>query len=81
MSDFLDLSHFKTSSIGTTVESGDDELSVDYNFSSIGWLFITFFGTTQTPTKITFTCKKSEEVFEVLMDKEKIKYYMLYMKR
>lgn len=81
MENYLDLNKFKSSSVGTNVDSDEEILKVDYVFTSVGWFFITFFGTTQTPTKITFTCKKTGEVFEELTDKELIKYYMLYTKR
>lgn len=81
MSNFLDLSKFKKSSIGTTVESDLESLKIDYSFTRIGWFFITFFGTTQTPTSIKFTCLKSGEVFECLTDKELIKYFMLYTRK
>lgn len=81
MDNYLDLSKFKTSSIGTNVDSTDDVLQIDYEFTWLGWFFITFFGTTQTPTKISFTCKKTGEVFEVLEDKKMIKYYMLLCRK
>ena len=81
MENYLDLSKFKISSLGTNVDSPLDDLKIDYTFTGIGWFFITFFGTTQTPTSITFTCIKSGEIFEKLEDKKTIKYYMLFAKR
>jgi hypothetical protein len=81
MDNYLDLSKFKTSSIGTNVESHVDALQINFEFTWIGWMFITLIGTTQTPTKITFICKKTEEVFEVLEDKKMIKYYMLLCRK
>ncbi len=81
MNNFLDLSKFKTSSAGTTVESDEALLDIKYTFSKVGWFFITFFGTTQTPKEISFTCKQTSEEFEVLTDKKLIVYYMLYTRR
>lgn len=81
MDNYLDLSKFKQSSIGTTVESELTDLKIEYKFSWIGWFFLTFFGTTQTPTSISFTCLKSGELFEHLKSKDLIKYYMLYTKK
>lgn len=81
MDNYLDLSKFKSSSVGTNVESGDELVKINYEFTPIGWFFITFFGTTQTPTKITFTCLKTHEKFESLTDKSLIKYYMLLARK
>jgi hypothetical protein len=81
MENYLDLSKFKQSSIGTNVESDLSELKIDYKFTGIGWFLLTFFGTTQTPVSITFTCLRTEEVFEQLVDKSRIKYYMLYTRK
>ncbi len=81
MKNKLDLSKFKTSSVGTNVESPDKELNIEMKFSSISWFFITFFGTTRTPREIKFTCLKTNEVFETLDDKELIQYYLLLTKK
>ncbi len=81
MSNFLDLSRFKVSSINTNIESADEKLKIDYVYSAIGWFFISFFGTTWIPKSISFTCIETNEVFEHLTDKELIKYYMLYSKK
>lgn len=78
MKNKLDLAKFKTSSVGTTVESKDDLLDIKMQYSSISWFFITFFGTTRIPLKITFTCKKTNEVFEVLTDKKLIEYFITF---
>ena len=77
----LDLSLYKKSSVGTHVDSDEAELQVDYKYSGMAWFFVTFFGTTQMPYEITFTCKKSGEVFEKLSDKKLIQHYMLYRKK
>lgn len=78
MKNKLDLKKFKASSVGTTVDSNDIDLSVNIEYSSVSWFFITFFGTTRVPKKIIFTCKKTNEIFEVLTDKNLITHYMTY---
>ena len=82
MNDYsLNLSKFKTSSIGTDVNSGEDRLEIGYKYSSIAWFFVTWFGTTRMPYEISFTCKKSGEIFEVIKDKKLIEHYMLYRRK
>lgn len=81
MKNKLDLGKFRSSSIGTTVESSDSELKIEMTFSSVSWFFITFFGTTRIPQKITFTCLETKEDFEVLTDRKLIEYYLLFTKK
>ena len=75
MGNYLDTSKFKSSSIGTTVDSVED-VKVDCKYSFISKLFITFFGTTRMPLEISFTCLKTGELFEQVTDKDLIKHYM-----
>lgn len=81
MQTHLDLSLFKKSSIGTTVEADIDEVEIDYDYTGVAWFFITFFGTTQHPKKIVFTCKSTQEKFETLTDKKLIKHFLFYRKK
>lgn len=81
MKNKLDLTKFKTSSIGTTVDSSDKDLSVDIEYSSVSWFFITFFGTTRVPKEINFTCIKTNERFESIKDKKLMVHYMTYTKK
>tara|TARA_B100001971_G_scaffold84647_1_gene78230 strand:- start:342962 stop:343213 length:252 start_codon:yes stop_codon:yes gene_type:complete len=74
----LDLSLFKTSSVGTTVDSPESDLDVNMEYSGVGWFFITIMGTSQNPIRIEFKCLKTGEIFETLTDKELIKHYMTY---
>jgi len=77
----LKLDLFKTSSAGTNVEAGENELVVGYKYSGIAWFFVTWFGTTRLPYEIKFTCLKTNEVFEILTDKGLIEHYMLYRRK
>lgn len=77
----LDLLRFKTSSIGTTVDCDESDLSVSYKYSGVAWFFVTWFGTTRLPYEIRFTCKKAGEEFEVITDKTLIEHYMLYRRK
>ena len=77
MSAQLDLTKFKTSSIGTTVDS-IDLVDIDFKYTWIGWFFITFFGTTRLPRKVSFTCKQTGELFEVLENQKLIEHFMLF---
>ena len=77
----IDLSLFKTSRVGTTVDSHEDEVKIDYEFSWISWLFITCLGTTRMPRSIKFTCKKTQEVFEVVTDEKRIRHFMTYRRK
>lgn len=77
----LNIELFKTSSIGTHVDSFDDKLKVDLQYTSIAWFFVWFFGTTRMPIKITFTCLKTGEVFETVTDKKLIEHYMFYCRK
>ncbi len=72
----VDIERFKKSSIGTHVDSDEDELKVDFKYSGVSWFFITFFGTTRMPYQIDFYCKKTEELFESITDQERIQHYM-----
>lgn len=74
----INISLFKSSSAGTTVDSKDDVLDVKMEYSSVSWFFITWFGTTRIPKKITFTCLKTNEVFEVLKDKKLMEHYITF---
>jgi hypothetical protein len=78
MDNTLDLNLFKTSSCGTTVNSDIDAVDVKYDYTWTGWFFITFFGTTQYPREISFRCKETNEIFEILKDKSRIKHYLYY---
>lgn len=77
----LDLSLFKESTSGLNVDSPEDQVSVKYDYSVVAWFFVSWFGTTMMPKKITFTCLKSNEVFEEITDKKLIEHYMLYRKK
>ena len=77
----LNLELFKAASSGVTVDSPDDLVKVDYDYSLIAWFFVTWFGTTRLPKKIAFTCIKTKEVFEELTSKDLIEHYMLYRKK
>lgn len=78
MENYLDLSKFKQSTIGTTVDSSPEKLQIDFDYSTTGWFFITIMGTTWHPKKVTFTCLESGEVFETLTDSSLIRYFMTY---
>ena len=78
MKNRLDLSKFKTSSAGTTVDSPISQMKAQMSYSSLSWFFITFFGTTRIPEKIVFTCLKTNEVFEEITDKKLIEYYITF---
>lgn len=77
----LDLTRYKTSSIGTDVDATDDQLKVEYKYTAIGYFFVWFFGTTRMPIEINFTCLQTGEVFEKLTDKTLIEHYMLYRRK
>lgn len=77
----LNLDLYKNSSSGATVDSSDSLVNVKYEYSWIGWFFITFFGTTQIPKKIEFKCIKTNEIFEVLTDKKLISHYIYYRRK
>lgn len=81
LSNQLNSNLFKSSSVGTTVDSSEEILKVDYEYTFIGWFFITFFGTTRMPRKIKFICKKSGEVFDEVTDQERIEHYMLFRRK
>ncbi|MCT4642423.1 MAG: hypothetical protein N4A33_09015 [Bacteriovoracaceae bacterium] len=81
MNNTLDLSKFKQSSIGTHVDSPDSVLKVDMKYSGISWFFITFFGTTRIPKEVTFTCLKTGEVFEHLLDRSLIEYFITFRRK
>ena len=76
----LDLSLFKTSSAGTNVDSPEDILEVNCEYSTLGWFFITIMGTSQNPKKIEFKCLITGEVFETITDPKLINHYMTYRK-
>lgn len=77
----IDLSLYKTSSVGTTVNSHEDEVKIEYNFSWISWLFITCLGTTRMPRSIKFICKKTGENFEFVTDEARIWHFMKYRRK
>lgn len=77
----LDKSLFKQSSIGTHVDDDESHVSINYKYSPVAWFFVTWFGTTRLPYEISFTCKQTGEVFEVLTDKKLIEHYMLYRRK
>jgi len=81
MNNALDLTKFKASSLGTTVDSDINELDIEYKYSWAGWFFINIIGTTQVPKSIMFKCKKSNKIFETLTDKDLISHYIFYSKR
>lgn len=76
---FLDKSKFKQCDCGTQVD--EEHFEAKPHFSSIGWFFITIMGTTMNPTEIVFHCKRCKKDFDVLRDKELIKYFEQYKKR
>lgn len=69
---------FKSSSAGTHVDCGEDELDVRFKYTKTSWVFITFFGTTRMPFQIDFICKKSGELFESVTDKDRIEHFMRF---
>jgi hypothetical protein len=77
----LNLELFKTSSAGVNVDSAEELVKIEYDYSAVAWFFVAWFGTTRLPKKISFTCTKTDEVFEVLTDKKLIEHYMLYRKK
>jgi len=77
----LNLTLFKESSTGLNVDSTEDLVHVTYQYTPIALFFVTWFGTTRMPKKITFTCIETDEVFEVLTDKKLIEHYMLYRRK
>ena len=77
----IDHSLFKKSSVGTTVDSADSELTIDLKYSGMAWFFVTWFGTTRLPFEIRFTCRKTGEEFETLRDKKLIEHFMLYRRK
>lgn len=77
----LDMNLFKVSSVGTHVDELEDKLKVSYEYSSVAHFFVWFFGTTRMPNRISFTCLRTNEVFEVLTDKKLIEHYMLYCRK
>jgi hypothetical protein len=77
----LDLSKYKNSSIGTSVDSDGSKVKSNYKYSGIAWFFVTWFGTTRLPYEISFTCVETKEVFEILTEKDLIEHYMLYRKK
>lgn len=81
MSYELDITRFNKSSVGTDVNATEEDLQVDYKYSFIAWFFVTWFGTTRMPYEISFTCKKTNEVFDTITDKELIEHYMLYRRK
>lgn len=81
MSASLDQDLFKKSSIGTHVDSLESDVLIDYKYSGIAWFFVTWFGTTRLPYEIVFTCRKTQEEFELLKDKKLIEHYMLYRRK
>ena len=81
MSYKLDISKYKKSSIGTTVDSDESQVKLDYKYSGMAWFFVTWFGTTRMPYEIKFTCLETKEEFEILTDKGLIEHYMLYRKK
>ena len=74
----LNPNNYKSSSAGTNIASSENDVSIQEKYSSIGWFMITWFGTTQNPYYIGFTCKKTGELFEEFTDKKDIEYFMLY---
>lgn len=80
MDNHLNPDKFKKSSIGTHIASPESELLIEEKFSWFGWFMITWFGTTQNPFYIGFTCKKTGELFEEMIDKKDIRYFTLYRK-
>lgn len=81
MSYELNLNLYKKSSVGTDVDREEAELDIEYKYSSLAWFFVTWFGTTRMPYEIRFTCKKTDETFEILTDKKLIEHYMLFRKK
>jgi len=80
----LDLSQFKQSSIGTTVDDTDDNILIKRKYSFWDQTLLWTIGITRYPQKIEFICIKSGETFETLTkekDFERMKHYMLYHRR
>jgi hypothetical protein len=73
----FDVTKFKKSSAGTTIMSPETVVLVDEKYSGLSWFFLYFFGTSQNPYHISFTCKKTNEMFCVMEAKEDIKNFML----
>lgn len=80
----LDLSKYRKSSAGTTVDETEENLEVIRDYSFLGHLLLWTMGTTVYPIEIKFKCKKTGEVFETLSRKEdfeRLDHYMLYHRR
>ncbi len=78
MSNYLDISQFKSCTCGNTVES--ENVKIDFKYTLIGWFFWSM-GTTATPTHVKFTCEDCKIEFESLSDKEQIQYFTKYRKK
>ena len=77
----LNLNLFKESASGVNVDSSEDLVKIDYDYTATAWFFVTWFGTTRMPRKITFSCIKTNEVFEQITDKKLIEHFMLYRRK
>lgn len=81
MNNHLDLSLYKKSSIGTSVDESEEKVQRSFEYSSFDHFLLWFFGVTRYPKKISFTCIETGEVFEELKDKKLIEHYMIYCKK
>lgn len=80
----LDLTKYKQSSLGTTVDDTDEKLEIRRSYSFWDQTLLWTIGITRYPQKIEFICIESGEVFETLTkenDFKRMEHYMLYHRR
>ena len=74
----FDITKFNKSSVGTTVMSPEVEVKIYEKYTGLSWFFLYFFGTSQNPHYISFTCRETGEIFCEMESKEDIKKFMLF---
>lgn len=74
----FNIDNYPKSSIGTHVMSPETEVQLDEKYTGLSWFFLYFFGTSQNPVQLKFTCLKSGETFFETTDKTAIKKIILY---
>jgi hypothetical protein len=77
MNDF-DITKYSKSSCGTTIMSPETEVKINEKYTGLSWFFLYFFGTSQNPYYLSFTCRKTNEVFCEMNSKSEIKQFMLF---
>jgi len=77
----IDLTKYKSSPAGKTVDSSEDEVLVKEKYTPFSWFLFNIWGTTRMPYEVNFYCKESGEWFEKLTDPELIRHYILYRRK